>query len=46
MPDEALTAYTAYHNVADDYDLLYADIGLAKAYIHKRQPELARESVH
>ncbi len=43
MPDEALEAYTAYHNVAGEYAHLYADIGLAKAYIHKRQPELARE---
>ena len=43
MTDEALAAYTAYHNVANGYAHLYADIGLSKAYIHKRQPELARE---
>lgn len=33
MPDEALEAYTAYHNVAEEYNHLYADIGLAKTYI-------------
>ena len=43
MPDKALAAYTAYHNVAEDYDHLYADIGLAQAYIYKSQPEQARE---
>ena len=43
MPDKALAAYTAYHNVAEDYDHLYADIGLAQAYIYKNQPEQARE---
>ena len=42
MTDEALAAYTAYHDVAEGYSHLYADIGLAKAYIHKRQPEQAR----
>ncbi len=42
MPDEALEAYTAYHNVAGVYAHLYADIGLAQAYIHKKQPEQAR----
>ena len=43
MPDEALAAYTAFHNSTVGYDKLYADIGLAQAYIHKEQPELARE---
>ncbi len=43
MPDMALAAYTAYHNVAEDYAHLYADIGLAQAYIYKNQPEQARE---
>ena len=43
MADEALAAYTAYHNVAEGYDHLYADIGLAQAYIHNKQPEQARE---
>ena len=43
MPDEALEAYVAYHNVAEGYDHLYADIGLARAYIQKRQPNQARE---
>ena len=43
MADEALEAYTAYHNVADGYAHLYADIGLAQAYIHNKQPEQARE---
>ena len=43
MPDEALAAYTAFHNSTVGYDNLYADIGLAQAYIHKEQPELARE---
>jgi tetratricopeptide (TPR) repeat protein len=43
MPDEALEAYVAYHNVVDECDHLYADIGLAQAYIHKKQPERARE---
>lgn len=42
MPDEALAAYTAYHDVAEGYSHLYADIGLAQAYIHKGQPERAR----
>ncbi len=42
MPDEALEAYTAYHNVAGVYAHLYADIGLAQAYIHKKQPKQAR----
>ncbi len=45
MPDKALAAYTAYHNVAEDYDHLYADIGLAQAYIYKNQPEKAREKL-
>jgi tetratricopeptide (TPR) repeat protein len=43
MPDEALEAYVAYHNVAEGYDHLYADVGLARAYIQKRQPNQARE---
>ncbi|MBQ2970784.1 MAG: hypothetical protein IJE15_10435 [Bacteroidaceae bacterium] len=43
MPDEALAAYTVFHNNTEGYDQLYADIGLAKVYIHKRQPEQARE---
>ena len=43
MPDEALEAYVAYHNVVDECDHLYADIGLAQAYIYKKQPERARE---
>ena len=43
MPDMALAAYTAYHNVAEDYAHLYADIGLAQAYIHNKQPEHARD---
>ena len=43
MPDEALEAYVAYHNVAEGYDHLYADIGLASAYIQKRQPNQARK---
>ena len=42
MLDEALDAYTAYHDVTDGYAHLYADIGLAQAYIHKKQPEQAR----
>ena len=43
MVDEALAAYTLYHNTAESYDHLYADIKLAQAYINKRQPEQARE---
>ena len=43
MVDEALIAYKAYHHVAKGYDSLYANIGLAQAYINKRQPEQARE---
>ena len=43
MTDEALTAYRVYHHVADANDHLYADIGLARAYIHNRQPEQARD---
>ena len=43
MTDEALAAYMAYHNIAEECDCLYADIGLARAYIHKRQPEPACE---
>ena len=42
MVDEALAAYTAYHAVAEGYPHLYADIGLARAYINKKQPEQAR----
>ena len=42
MTDEALAAYTLYHNTAEGYDHLYADIKLAQAYIHKRQPAQAR----
>ena len=42
MTDEALIAYKAYHDAAEGYDHLYADIGLARAYIHKRQPAQAR----
>ena len=43
MPDEALTVYTLYHNLTEGYFHLYADIGLAQAYIHNKQPEQARE---
>ena len=43
MTDEALAAYTAYHNITEGDAHLYADIGLAQAYIHKKQPEQARE---
>ena len=43
MVDEALAAYIAYHNVSKGHAHLYADIGLARAYIHKKQPEQARE---
>ena len=43
MTDEALAAYTVYHNVAEGYDQLYANIGLALAYVHKKQSEPARE---
>ena len=43
MPDEALSAYAAYHNVAEGDDYLYADIGLAKAYIYKRMPQQAKD---
>ncbi len=43
MVDEALAAYSAFHDVSKGYDHLCADIGLARAYIHKRQPEQARE---
>ena len=43
MADEALAAYTAYHNVSEGYDQLYANIGLALAYVHKKQSEPARE---
>ncbi|MBR5841223.1 MAG: hypothetical protein IKY64_01235 [Bacteroidaceae bacterium] len=43
MGDEALTAYTAYHNVTNGQAHLYADIALAQAYIYKKQPEQARE---
>ena len=43
MADEALEAYIAYHNVAEGYDHLYADIGLAQAYIYKRMPLEAKD---
>lgn len=43
MVDEALNAYQAYHHVAEGYAHLYADLGLAQAYAHKRKPEQARE---
>ncbi|MBQ8219647.1 MAG: hypothetical protein IJZ31_00330 [Bacteroidaceae bacterium] len=43
MSDEALAAYTAYHNITEGDAHLYADIGLAQAYIHKKQPKQARE---
>ena len=43
MTDAALAVYTAYHNIAEGYDHLYADIGLAQAYIYNEQPEQARE---
>lgn len=43
MTDEALIAYKAYHHVAKGYAHLYADIGLAQAYIYKKQPEQACE---
>jgi tetratricopeptide (TPR) repeat protein len=42
MVDEALVAFQAYHNVTEGFAHLYADIGLAQAYIHKKQPEQAR----
>ncbi len=41
MADEALKAYTLYHNTVEDCDHLYADIKLAQAYIRKRMPEHA-----
>ena len=43
MVDEALRAFTAYHNVTKGQAHLYADIALAQAYIHKKQPKQARE---
>lgn len=43
MADEALKAYMSYHNATEGYDHLYADIGLAKAYIYKRMPQQAKE---
>ena len=43
MPDEALAAYTAYHNATEGYAHLYADLRLAQAYIYNEQPEQARE---
>ena len=43
MTREALAAYTSYHNLTEGYAHLYADIGLAQAYIHNKQPEQARE---
>ena len=43
MTDEALVAFQAYHNVTEGSAHLYADIGLAQTYIHKKQPEQARE---
>ena len=42
MPDEALAAYQSYHRLSGEDDRVYADIKLAQAYIHKRQPEQAR----
>lgn len=38
MADEALNAYMSYHNVANGYNRLYSDIGLAQAYIYKKMP--------
>lgn len=35
MADEALTAYTLYHNSAEGNEQLCASIGLAQSYIHK-----------
>ena len=43
MADEALKAHMSYHNATEGYDHLYADIGLAKAYIYKRMPQQAKE---
>ena len=43
MSDEALAAYKCYQNIAEGYDHIYADIGLAQAYINKNMPEPARE---
>ena len=43
MVDEALAAYTIYHDVAEGNDHLYADMRLAQSYIHKRQPVQARK---
>ena len=43
MVDEALAAYTIYHDAAEGNDHLYADMSLAQSYIHKRQPVQARE---
>ena len=43
MTDEALAAYTSYQNTAEERERLYADIKLAQAYIHSRQPKTARE---
>ena len=43
MTDDALVAFQAYHNVTEGSAHLYADIGLAQTYIHKKQPEQARE---
>ena len=43
MVDEALAAYSAFHDVSKGYDHLCADIGLAQAYIYNEQPEQARE---
>lgn len=43
MADEALKAYISYHNSTEGCDHLYADIGLAKAYIYKKMPLEAKE---
>ena len=43
MADEALAAYESYRQHSKGHSQLYADIKLAQAYIHKRQPEPARE---
>ena len=43
MTKEALAAYKTFHDAAKGHTHLYADIGLAQAYIYNRQPEQARE---
>ena len=43
MVGEALAACQAYHRTAQGHDILYADIGLAQAYIYNEQPKLAHE---